>query len=186
MKKIGNFLLDIVIVAWFLVAIFVTICLLSYNDFSVTVFGKNTFLIVDSDEMEPDYLEGDLLIIKRNSDNKIDVGDKVFYYNSAMDSSVFVYMDTVQKKEQVSKDQYTYTLDGASVSSDYIIGKTETTKVMHNMGKILGVFTSKWGFMFLIIFPTLFAIIYEIMMIIDFAKNDKEDESEHEKSTLAS
>ena len=185
MKKIGSFLIDVVIVAWFLVAIFVTICLLSYNDFSVTVFGKNTFLIVDSDEMEPDYVEGDLLIIKRNSDSKIDVGDKVFYYNSAMDSSIFVFMNEVQKKEEISRNQYTYTLDNLPVSSDYIIGKTDTTKVIHNMGKILAVFTSKWGFMFLIIFPTLFAIIYEIMMIIDFAKSDRDD-GENEKSTVSS
>ena len=84
MKRIGSFLLDIVIGVWLIVAIFVTICLLSYNDFMVTTFGKTSLVIIDSDEMEPDFLEGDLLIIKRNSDSKINVGDKVFYYNSAM------------------------------------------------------------------------------------------------------
>ena len=58
-------------------AIFVTVCLLSYNEFKVTTFGKTSLLIVDSDEMEPEFLEGDLLVLKRNSDNKINVGDRV-------------------------------------------------------------------------------------------------------------
>ena len=69
MKKIGEFILDIVIGIWLIAAIFVTICLLSYNEFKVSTFGKTSLLIIDSDEMEPDYLEGDLLLVKRNSDN---------------------------------------------------------------------------------------------------------------------
>ena len=67
----------IVIGIWLLVAIFVTVCLLLYNEFKVTTFGKTSLLIVDSDEMEPEFLEGDLLVVKRNSDNKINVGDRV-------------------------------------------------------------------------------------------------------------
>ena len=44
---------------------------------------------------------------------------------------------------------------------------------MHHAGTFLGIFTSRWGFMFLVIFPTLFAIIYEIMMIIDARRDMK-------------
>lgn len=179
-KKIGNIVLDIVITIWFLVAIFVTVCLLSYNEFKVTTFGTNSFLIIDSDEMEPDFLEGDLLIVKRNADNKIDVGDKVFYYNSFMDSAVLIYMDTVQDKHPISKGEVTYVLDGERVSSEYIIGKADTTKAYHKLGTILGILTSKWGFMFLIIFPTLFAIMYEIAMIIEMNREKEEDDDESE------
>ena len=173
MKKIGNFLFDIVVGVWLIVAIFVTICLLSYNDFRVTTFGKNALLIIDSDEMEPDFLEGDLLIVKRNSDNKINVGDKVFYYNSKMNSNVFIYLDTVQNKEPVTRDETTYTIDGEKVSGEYIIGKVDSTKVYHNVGKYMAVLTSRWGFMFLVIFPTLFAIIYEIMIIVETRREFK-------------
>lgn len=173
MKKIGNFIMDIVIGAWLVVAIFVTVCLLSYNEFKVTAFGNNALLIVDSDEMEPDFLEGDLLLVKRNSDSKINVGDKVFYYNSKMNSKVFIYLDEVQAKEQITRDETTYTIDDDSVSGEYIIGKADSAKVFHNVGKYLDLLTSKWGFMFLVIFPTLFAIIYEIMMIIDTSREYK-------------
>lgn len=167
MRKIGSLILDILIGAWLILAIFVTICLLSYNEFKVTSFGKNTLLIIDSDAMEPDFIEGDLLIVKRNSDNKINIGDKVFYYNSAMNSNVWIYLDTVQDKVPVTRDETTFVLNDTSVSGEYIIGKAESAKVYHKYGTYLGIFTSRWGFMFLVIFPTLFAIIYEIMMIVE-------------------
>lgn len=174
-KKVGNFILDILITVWFLVAIFVTICLLSYNEFKVSTFGKYSFLIMDSEELEPEFLEGDLVIVKRNADNVIEIGDKIFYYNSMMNSEVLIYTDTVQDKKQVSKVETTYTLDGEDVSGEYVIGKAETAKSIHKVGTILGIFTSKWGFMFLIIFPTLFAIMYEIAMIVELSKEAKSD-----------
>ncbi len=173
MKKIGGFLLDIVIGAWLILAIFVTICLLSYNEFAVSTFGKTSMIIIDSDEMEPDFLEGDLLLVKRNSDNKINVGDKVFYYNSAMNSSVLIYLDTIQSKESVTRDETTYLIDGRKVSGEYVIGKADRAKVIHKVGTFLQIFTSRWGFMFLVIFPTLFAIIYEIMLIVEASREAK-------------
>ena len=173
MKKIGSLLLDIFVGVWFIIAVFVTVCLLSYNEFKVTTFGKNSFLIMDSDELEPKFNEGDLVIVKRNSDNKINVGDRVFYYNAQKNSSVLIFNDKVEEKEFVSKEETTYVLDGKKVSSDYIIGKEDTAKSYHHLGTILGLLTSKWGFMFLVIFPTLFAIIYEIMMIIEKKKKKR-------------
>ena len=175
MKKVGRFLLEILIGCWFLVAIFVTVCLLSYNSFSVTTLGKSALLIIDSDEMEPEYKEGDLVIVKRNSDSKINVGDPVFYYNAAKNSSILVLYNTVQAKEPVTKTETTFTLDGESVTGQYIIGKAETAKVYHKLGTVLSILTSQWGFMFLIIFPTLFAIIYEIMMIVTLSKTKTEE-----------
>ena len=175
MKKVGKILLEIVIGCWFLVAIFVTVCLLSYNSFNVTTLGKSSLLIIDSDELEPEYMEGDLVIVKRNSDSKINVGDPVFYYNAAKNSSVLVLYNTVQVKEPITKTETTFTIDGEKVSGQYVIGKAETAKVYHKLGTILSIFTSQWGFMFLIIFPTLFAIIYEIMMIVALSKT-KTDE----------
>lgn len=173
MKTIGNFLLDIVIGVWLVAAIFVTVCLLSYNDFKVSTFGSTSLLILDDDSMEPEFMEGDLLIVKRNSDNKINVGDKVFYYNSEMDSNVWIYLDAVEEKTPITRDETSFKLAGKTVSGQYIIGKADGSKVMHHAGTILGIFTSRWGFMFLVIFPTLFAIIYEIMMIIDARRDMK-------------
>ena len=167
MKGIGRILLNCLITVWLIVAIFVTICLLSYNEFKVTTFGSTSLFIIDSDELEPDYLEGDLLIVKRNSDAKINEGDRVFYFNSDMDSNVLVLNGTVESKEALNKNETTYIINGNKVSGTYVAGKIEGSKSYHTLGKILGVLTSKWGFMFLIIFPTLFVIIYEILMIVE-------------------
>ncbi len=175
MKKVGKVLLEIVIGCWFLIAIFVTVCLLSYNSFNVTTLGKSSLIIIDSDEMEPEYMEGDLVVVKRNSDSKINVGDPVFYYNAAKNSSVLVLYNTVQGKEPITKTETTFILDGEKVSGQYMIGKAETAKVYHKLGTILNILTSQWGFMFLIIFPTLFAIIYEIMMIVTLSKTKTEE-----------
>ena len=178
MKFIKNILIDIVITIWFVFALFATICLLSQNEFGTTVFGKNTLLIIDSDELEPEYKEGDLLIIKRNSDNKINIGDKVFYYNSTMNSTVLVYNGVVESKEEITKTETTFVINGESVSGEYVIGSTKTTKAYHSMGSIFGVITSQWGFLFFILFPMLFAIIYEVMMIVETGKKDKKEETE--------
>lgn len=180
MKKIGSFIWDIVIGVWLVLAIFVTICLLSYNKFGVSTFGKTTLLIIDSDEMEPNFLEGDLLVLKRGSDSKINIGDQVFYYNSAMNSTVLIYLDAVQEMKPVTRDETTYLLGGQKVSGQYVIGKASDAKIMHKVGSYLQLFTSRWGFMFLVIFPTLFAIMYEIMLIIEAARESKEDATDEQ------
>lgn len=176
MKAIGRFLLSIIIGTWIIVAIFVTVCLLSYNEYRVPVFGKTTLLIIDSDELEPTVNEGDLLFVKRNSDSKINKGDVVFYYNSAMNSNTLVYHDKVEEKEEISKSETTYTLHDRKVSGEDIIGKLDGAKIYPKAGSLLGIFTSKWGFMFLVIFPTLFAIIYEIIMIFEARRSLKNSE----------
>ena len=177
MKKIARYLLNVIVTIWLIVALFTTICLLSYNEFKVTTFGKNTLLIIDSDELEPEIMEGDLLIVKRNSDNKINIGDKVFYYNSAKNTKVMVYNGFVQSKQEIDKKETTYTIDGEKVSGEYVIGKVDSSKGYHKVGTILNIFTSKWGFMFMVILPTLFAIIYEVMIIFDTAQKNKVNKS---------
>ena len=179
MKKIGTILKTAVLLIWLVVAIFTTVCLLSYNDFKISTFGKYSLIIMDSDEYEPEYLEGDLLIVKRNSDAKINVGDEIFYYNTSKDSDTTVYTGAVQEKNAVNKNETTYKVNDTKLSSDFVIGTKRTTKVMHKLGTILNVFTSKWGYMFLVIFPTLFITIYEAVLIVEaFKKKDKKEKVE--------
>ena len=48
MKKI---LSNILFVIYVVIAVFVTVCLLSYNDFKVTEFGDYSLVIITDDEM---------------------------------------------------------------------------------------------------------------------------------------
>lgn len=170
MKMVGKIIRNILLIIWFAIAVFTTACLLSYNDFKVSTFGKYSLVIIDNDEMEPEYLEGDLLLIKRNSDSKINIGDEVFYYNTSQDSDITIYTDKVQDKETVNKSETTFILNDSKVSGDYVIGNKQSVTAYHKLGLILGILTSKWGYMFLVIFPTLFATVYEIIMIVDLTK----------------
>ena len=60
------------------------------------------------------------------------------------------------------------------LSSEFVIGKAETSKTYHNLGSILSVLESKYGFLFLIIFPILVLFIYEIYIVIKEIKNPDE------------
>lgn len=181
MNKIITILKTTLILVWLVIAIFVTVCLLSYNDFKVSTFGKYSLIIMDSDEYEPEYMEGDLLVVKRNSDAKINVGDTVFYYNTSKDSDVTVYTDQVQAKNEITRSETTYTLNDTKVSGDYVIGTKQSTKKYHKLGAILNVLKSKWGYMFFVIFPTLFATIYELILIIEMSRSNKKKNNNQNK-----
>ena len=75
-KTILNALFFIYIV----IAVFVTVCLLSFNDFKITEFGDNSLVIISNDNLEPDFNKGDLAIVNRSKE--VLVGRKAFFYNT--------------------------------------------------------------------------------------------------------
>ena len=62
-----------------------------------------------------------------------------------------------------------------------MIGLANGAIVYHKWGKVLEILESKWGFMFLVILPTLFAIVYEVFAIIDEAREVKKEIEKEEK-----
>ncbi len=182
MKKIWNFLKNFVIIAYILLIIFVTICLLSYNKYKVTVFGKNTFLPVIDDDLEPDYKYGDLLIINKNNLSSVREGDIVFFYRTASGVTTVNYAKVV-KNERVNDTETTFTVEGGfAFSSSYFIGKAETTTIIPKAGKVIGILESKWGFLFLGVFPSLIAFLYTVhSIIIEVQDNDDDEEDEKPK-----
>lgn len=171
MKKILKFLLGIVIVIYVVIAAGLTVCLLNYNDYNLTVLGKNTFIIIKDDELKPDFKKGDLVIVKRNDDSEIEAGDKIFFYNGYQ-NQVTVNLGDVVSNTKVTETESTFVIEGnLKLSSRYIIGKAETSKVYSGMGTVLSVLESRWGFLFLIILPVLLMFIYLIYAVIMEVKN---------------
>ena len=76
MKK---FLGTIFIVVYSIIAIAVTVLLLSYNEYLCSEISGYTFYKVVDDSLEPKFVKGDLLIINQSSIKNIHVGDKVFF-----------------------------------------------------------------------------------------------------------
>lgn len=175
MKKILKIIGIVLIVIYCIVAITLTVFLLNYNDYNITVLGDKTLIIVRDDELEPNYQEGDLVVVTKNSNRDIVVGDKIFFYDLDKDT-ITVNLGNVISKENITKKETTFTMNGEyPLSSEYVIGKTSTSKVYHNLGGILAFLESKMGFLFLIIFPILVLFIYEVFMVIKEIKSPNEE-----------
>lgn len=173
MKKTWNFFKNFIIIAYILLIIFVTICLLSYNDYKVTEFGKYTLLPVIDSYLEPEYNVGDLLIVERNDLGDVKVGDIIFYYRTARGVTTVNYAP-VTNLEVVTDTETTFTVVGdVRFSSSYFMGKAETAKTIPQLGKVLGLLQSKWGFLFLGVFPSLLAFLYTLYSVIAEVQNDK-------------
>ena len=79
MKK---FILNILFTVYALIAVFTTVCLLSYNEYKISEFGDNSIILVTNDELSPDFNKGDLVIVKAGNKSTpkelIDIASKVF------------------------------------------------------------------------------------------------------------
>jgi len=176
MKKIIS---NILFVVYVVIAVFVTVCLLSYNDFKVTEFGDYSLVIID-EELAPDYNKGDLVIV--NKEEKVAVGDKVFFYNT-YDKEIEIKLGEVIDAQKVTSTETTYTLEGErKISGQYIVGPSKETTVIPVLGTILGILESKWGFLFMIVLPALLAFIYQITVVVSELRNSKEEDKEKESN----
>lgn len=173
MKRVFKFFGVCLVVVYLFIAVGLTICLLNYNDYKITVINDNSLLIVEDDSLKPNYNKGDLLVIKKNANDDIHVNDKIFFYNQ-YEGMVVVNESVVTKTQKISDTETTFTVDNKyDVSSEYVIGKEDTTKVYNNFGKVLGLLESKWGFLLIIILPISLLFIYEIYAVIMEIKNPK-------------
>ena len=171
MKKL---ILNILVIIYIVIAIFLTILLLSYNEFKVTEIGGNSLIIIKDNDLAPDYNKGDLVIV--NSEDSVKVGQKVFYYET-VDSKLKIKQGEIEDSEQVTSKDVAYTLDGEKkIAGKYLIGTTESAKVIKNAGTVLGILESKWGFLFIIVLPALLLVINQIGVVFNEIKEAKKEE----------
>ena len=76
--------LSFIFIIYVIIAIFVTICLLSYNRFKITEFGDKSLLIISDDQMAPNFKKGDLVIADKKSKSTTD------YENISLKQSVLI------------------------------------------------------------------------------------------------
>lgn len=169
-------ILNIIFVIYVVIAVFVTICLLSYNQFKVTEFGDYSLVIVTDDEMAPDFNKGDLVIVDKSQ--QVLPGDKAFFYDT-YNRQIEIRLGEVDDLERVTETESTYTFDGDhKVSSEYVLGGENTASVIPVVGTVLSVLESKWGFLFLIVLPVLLMFFHQITVVISDIRNSKDDKVE--------
>lgn len=175
LKLIGKITGITLIGVYAIIAIILTICLLKYNDYNITEFKDKSLIIVNDDELKPNYNKGDLVVVYKNKSNEISIGDKIFFYDTYK-NQVSVNLGSVIEKQTITKDETTFIMDGEySLSSEYLIGAAKTSKVYPKMGSLLGFLESRYGFLFIIIFPILVLFIYEIYAVIKEIKSPKDE-----------
>ncbi|MBR0426994.1 MAG: hypothetical protein IJK18_02170 [Clostridia bacterium] len=164
-KTIGN----LIIIIYAVVAIFTTICLLTFNEYKVSEFGDKTLVIINKDEEGTKYKKGDLVIVGKEGYEKADKGDTIFFYDNDG-----IKIAEVEQKNDFGDAGITFTIEGnyQVVKSD-MIGASNNEKVISKVGSILSVLESKWGFLFLIVFPSLLAFLHEIYEFILELTNKK-------------
>ena len=160
MKKV---IINIFIIIYFVIVLFTTFSLLSYNDFNVSILNDYS-LVTKKNGESLDCDSSSLLIIK--NDINVKEGDSVYYYDT-YDTPVDVKKGKIKKIEIVNEDESTITFeDDIIISSEYIISNEKNASEYLMIGTVYKLFTSRWGYLFIIIFPMLIAFIYEIYEII--------------------
>ncbi len=180
MKKVLKGLGIVLVGVYAVIAITLTVFLLNYNKYNITELNNKSLIIVRDEELKPDFQKGDLVIVNKDANKDIKVGDKIFFYDNYK-QTVSVNLGTVLEKETITKEESTFVVDGDhAVSSEYVIGTARTSKTYSKLGTILGILESRFGFLFMIIFPILILFIYEIYVVIKELKESKYDDEDEE------
>ena len=116
-------------------------------------------------------------------DNAKDIksGDDIIFYNT-YNNQISIAIGEVIDKEVITDTETTYTVEGNyDISSQYLIGSSNDTKVYPVIGSILAVLESRVGFLIFIILPITLAFLYEIYVLIDEVKAVKKEDAKKAK-----
>ena len=178
MKKIFY---NTLIILYALIAIIVTICLLSFNQFKVSEFDSTTVLIINTNNLkEKGFNKGDLVLVDTTQTQE--PGEDIFFHATSELGKTTVDIQTLKDKQISSiTGETTYVLESKEIPSDLAIGPTRNSTRIGKLGTILSILESKWGFLILIVFPSLLAFLYELWEFIANIKVAKEDEDDYEE-----
>ena len=182
MKKI---IYNTLIILYALIAIIVTICLLSFNQYKVSEFDSTTVLIINTNNLkEKGFNKGDLVLV--DTTQKQEPGEDIFFHATSELGKTTIDIQTLKDK-QVSAvtGETTYVLENKEIPSDLAIGPMKNSTRIGKLGTILSILESKWGFLILIVFRSLLAFLYELWEFIAnvrAAKDEDDDEEEEEEN----
>ena len=193
LKKIGNALLDILIVL-ILVASVATLALsLTSKASGVGSIGGYTFLSVQTDSMEPTIMVGDLAISKLATEDEYEIGD-IVTFRMIVDGQSIINTHRIVEKSLVDGSYY-YTTQGdnaAGADSQRIIAgdiiAVYTGIKLSKMGTVLDFLQSKVGFFLCILLPmiVLFAVqLFKfIKSLIEYNAEKAKEEAKNAASEL--
>ena len=163
MKKVLG---TILFVVYAIIAITVTVLLLSYNEYNNSQLGGYTVYIVKDDSLEPQYKQGSILLIKSTTDKNVQVGDDLFLYRVLNSKEYEVVYKTLTEKAQPGRHIVYKIGEDESYASDYFIGKGSDTIVINGWGYVLGLLESRWGYLFCVVIVSLLLFLQEVFELV--------------------
>ena len=162
LQAIKSFIMGVLGFIFFSFAIAITVLVLNYNKYGLTQFGNTTFVIVSDFITSESYKKGDLVLVKSNKIENLELGEEIFVYRIINSNKVLVEVgkvgQTYPEEDAVSFE------NGDTFSNEFIIGTAD--KIYNKVGTYLSIVESKWGFLFIILVPCLLIFIYEIYALI--------------------
>lgn len=156
----------ILFVIYAIIAITVTVLLLSFNDYNCSEIGEYTVYIVKDDSLEPEYKQGSILLIKETSDKHVQVGDEIFLYK-VINSQEYEFVNrTLENKLQQGKHIVYEVEQDEQYDNAYFVGKADDTIVIKGWGTLLSILESKWGYLFCIVIVSLLLFLQEVFDLI--------------------
>ena len=156
----------ILFVIYAIIAILVTVLLLSFNEYNCSEIGGYTVYIVDDDSLEPEYEEGSILLVKETSDKHVQIGDKIFFYKVINSQDYEFVSKTLQEKVQQGKHIIYEVEDEETFDSTYFVRKADDTIVIEKWGFLLEFLESKWGYLFCIVIVSLLLFLQEVFDLV--------------------
>ena len=166
MKGFLKFIGGILATIYLIIVIILTVFMLNFNDYNVTVLGNKSFILMMDEKLEG-YKKGDLLVVEKKPNDEINIGDMAFFYETdTVKKEVNINLGKVINKRKITDEETTFTMEGnVEFSSEYVIGTTNTTKAYSGIGGAISVLESRWVFLLLVVLPILFIFLYEIYAI---------------------
>lgn len=176
LKIAKKVVLGILLAAFFVFVIAMTLMLLNFNEYGVTQFGKKSLIIIRDKVSNDSYKLGDLVVVESMKLDEIQKGQEVFVYRVEHNGSVSI---EVGKVDNTYSDENAISFEnGATYSMDFVVGKS--TKIYNNIGKYLAIIESKWGFLFIVLVPCFLIFIYQIYNLVIEIKYNKNGELEED------
>jgi hypothetical protein len=170
MRKILKIFLGILIILYILLIVFVAVFSLSKNEYGVSnILGKN--ILLSEESLEPNFKLNTFIMITPSKYDGIEVGEKIFFYDTYSADKRVSYSE-VTKKEVVNEESATYRLkDSNPIDSQFVLGNEKNSVILPIFGQILSFLQTRFGFLFMIIFPLALGLIIEVYSIIKEIRN---------------
>ena len=172
LKIIKSIITGILLIAYFSFVITMTVLLLNFNDYGVTQFGNTSLIIINDEISNENYNKGDVVVVKKEKLEKLEVGKDIFTYK--VDEKGMVNIDLGKIGNIYPEEEAISFENGSTYSMEFIAGVP--TEKHEKIGTFLSIVESKWGFLFIVLVPSFLIFVYEVYSLIIEIKYGKDEE----------